>query len=574
MRLKVSQEFFFDSIKSKDTLLIIDDNDIDRGILSSLLKEKYNILEAKDGKSGLEKLYANLTKVSVVLLDLHMPVMNGYDVLLEMESDSNLSSIPVMMLTSSSSDEDQITAFRKGAADFVSKPYNPLIIINRLEAIIRLRKSTDMLSLTAMDKQTGLYSGEFFFAYAEQIVRSHPELAFDVIAVNIESIKNISSRHGRKLANSLIRTIAMLLQDELKGREIMGRITSYRFAILAEHKSKEAYEELAKNLSDELKEGPVYPIIVKFGIYEQAGLGEGIASMHDKAEFALSTIQGKYNTNICFYDEKLRKRQEEEQNIIDNMESALANNEFEVYFQPKHGKDTGKTEGAEALVRWNSPKFGFMNPNSFIPLFEKNGFISKLDYYVWENVCKTIGECLKKSIPVVPVSINISRGDFDTKDLNLVIERLADQYSVPHELLHLELTESAYHDNPEQIRSIIEKLHKSGFIIELDDFGTGYSSISVLNQMTFDILKLDMSLVNGIHESKGHRILYSIQEMARLLDMKTVAEGCEDKATADELRRLGCNYIQGYYYSKPLPFNEFISYMQKNGYSSETQALK
>ncbi|MBQ3649419.1 MAG: response regulator, partial [Treponema sp.] len=260
MRLKVSQEFFFDSIKSKDTLLIIDDNDIDRGILSSLLKEKYNILEAKDGKSGLEKLYANLTKVSVVLLDLHMPVMNGYDVLLEMESDSNLSSIPVMMLTSSSSDEDQITAFRKGAADFVSKPYNPLIIINRLEAIIRLRKSTDMLSLTAMDKQIGLYSGEFFFAYAEQIVRSHPELAFDVIAVNIESIKNISSRHGRKLANSLIRTIAMLLQDELKGREIMGRITSYRFAILAEHKSKEAYEELAKNLSDELKEGPVYPI--------------------------------------------------------------------------------------------------------------------------------------------------------------------------------------------------------------------------------------------------------------------------------------------------------------------------
>ena len=294
--------------------------------------------------------------------------------------------------------------------------------------------------------------------------------------------------------------------------------------------------------------------------------------MHDKADFALSTIQGKYNTSICFYDENLRKRQEEEQNIIDNMESAIANQEFEVYFQPKHGKDTGKTEGAEALVRWNSPKFGFMNPNSFIPIFEKNGFISKLDYYVWENVCKTIGECLKKSIPVVPVSINISRGDFDTKDLNLVIEKLADEYSVPHELLHLELTESAYHDNPEQIRSIIEKLHKSGFIIELDDFGTGYSSLSVLNQMSFDILKLDMSLVNGIHDKKGHRILYSIQEMARLLDMKTVAEGCEDKETADELRRLGCNYIQGYYYSKPLPFNEFISYMQKNGYSTELKA--
>jgi len=565
MRAKGSPEFFFDSIKSKETLLIIDDSDIDRNILTSLLKDKYNILEASDGKSGLEKLYANLSRISVVLLDLYMPAMSGYDVLHEMESNSSLSSIPVMMLTSSSSDEDQITAFRKGAADFVSKPYNPLIIINRLEAIIRLRKSSDMLSLTSMDKQTGVYSAEFFFAYAEQIVRSNQDLDFDLIATNIESFNTIKSRHGRKLANSLLRTIAMLLQDELKEKEIIGRIMGDRFALLVRHRSQREYEELADTLFQELKEGPVYPLIVKFGIYEQAEKDESVSSMYDKADFALNTIQGKYKAIIRFYDEKLRKKLEDEQNIIDNMEAAIANHEFEVYFQPKHGKDTGKTEGAEALVRWNSPKFGFMNPGAFIPVFENNGFISKLDYYVWESVCRTIGECLKKKIPVVPISINISRGDFDIKDLDLVIEHLADEYSVPHDLLHLELTESAYHDNPEQITAIIEKLHAAGFIIELDDFGTGYSSLSVLNKMSFDILKLDISLVNGIHDRKGHRILYSIQEMARLLDMKTVAEGCEDQETAEELRRLGCNYIQGYYYSKPLPFNEFISYMQKNG---------
>ena len=565
MRIKGKPEFFYNSTKSKDTLLIIDDNDIDRNILASLLKEKYNILEAQDGKSGLEKLFANFSKISVVLLDLYMPTMTGYDVLNEMETNGNLSSIPVMMLTSSSSDEDQIKAFRKGAADFVSKPYNPLIIINRLEAIIRLRKSSDMLSLTAIDKHTGIYSVEFFFAYAEQIIRSNPDTSFDLIATNVDSFTSISSRHGHKLANSLLRTIAMLLQDELKGKEIIGRIMGDRFALLVEHKSHEEYEKLADTILEKLKGGPVYPLIVKFGIYESMNPGENIAFMFDKADCALKTIQGKYNTYIRFYDEKLRQKSEEEQRIIENMESAIANKEFEVYFQPKHGKDSGKTEGAEALVRWNSPKFGFMNPNSFIPVFESNGFISKLDYYVWESVCKTIGECIKKSIPVVPISINISRGDFDIKDLNLVIEKLADENSVPHELLHLELTESAYHDNPEQIRSIIEKLHKSGFIIELDDFGTGYSSLSVLNEMSFDVLKLDMSLVNGIHDKKGHRILYSIQEMARLLDMKTVAEGCEDKETAEELRRLGCNYIQGYYYSKPLPFKEFVSYMQKNG---------
>lgn len=382
MRIKGKPEFFYNSSKSKDTLLIIDDNDIDRNILTSLLKEKYNILEAQDGKSGLEKLFANFSKISVVLLDLYMPTMTGYDVLNEMETNGNLSSIPVMMLTSSSSDEDQIKAFRKGAADFVSKPYNPLIIINRLEAIIRLRKSSDMLSLTAIDKHTGIYSVEFFFAYAEQIIRSNPDTSFDLIATNVDSFTSISSRHGHKLANSLLRTIAMLLQDELKGKEIIGRIMGDRFALLVEHKSHEEYEKLADTILEKLKGGPVYPLIVKFGIYESMNPGENIAFMFDKADCALKTIQGKYNTYIRFYDEKLRQKSEEEQRIIENMESAIANKEFEVYFQPKHGKDSGKTEGAEALVRWNSPKFGFMNPNSFIPVFESNGFISKLDYYV------------------------------------------------------------------------------------------------------------------------------------------------------------------------------------------------
>ena len=346
MRKKLTPEFLFNSSKSDETLLIIDDNAIDRSVLVSLLKDRFNILEAQDGKSGLAMLYANRSKISVVLLDLYMPSMSGYEVLHEMESNTSLSSIPVMMLTSSSSDEEQIKAFRKGVADFVSKPYNPDIIINRLEAIIRLRKSSDMIRETSIDKQTGVYSSEFFFAYAEQIIRSNHKTSFDIIATNVESFSSINSRHGRKLANSLLRMIAMLLQDELKDREIIGHILGDRFALLVEHKSHSEYEALADTLFQELKEGPVYPLIVKFGIYEhvvlEKGSGDSLSFMYDKADFALNTIQGKYNTVIRFYDEKLRKKLEDEQNIVDNMELALENHEFEVYFQPKHGRETGK----------------------------------------------------------------------------------------------------------------------------------------------------------------------------------------------------------------------------------------
>ncbi|MDE6069065.1 MAG: EAL domain-containing protein, partial [Treponemataceae bacterium] len=347
--------------------------------------------------------------------------------------------------------------------------------------------------------------------------------------------------------------------------EICGRISADRFAILLRHREFDFYKNIEDEIAKKFKKEMADSLVLKFGIYEKINHEEAATSIYDNAMLALNSIAKQYGETICYFNQDLQKKAQAEQDVIDNMEEALEENEFVVFYQPKHGIKENRTMGAEALVRWNSKKFGFMSPGLFIPIFEQNGFITKLDYYIWETVCKMLHERLEKNALVVPVSVNICRSDFAMADFDQKIIALADKYNVPHDLLHLELTESAYNDNPEQIRKIVESLHSAGFIIELDDFGTGYSSLSVLTKMPFDILKLDMSLVREIKNSAGRNILSCIVDLANRFNMQTVAEGCEDQETADILGELGCNFIQGYFYSKPLPPNEFFEYIELHG---------
>ncbi|MDE7290806.1 MAG: EAL domain-containing protein [Treponemataceae bacterium] len=558
----LSPENIFALLHEKDTVLIIEDDEINRGILGTFLQGKFNILEAENGKVGLDILDANYDKVSIILLDLLMPVMDGYEFLQRMGNDKRFNAIPVITLTSSTADPDQIRALKLGASDFISKPYNPHIIVNRIKAMVRLRRSFNMLSAAAVDKLTGVYSSQFFFTYAEQILKTHPNTDYDFICTNIESFKVVNTRHGRKIGDKFLQEISGIFQSILQEHEICGRMNADRFAILLQHRERDVYQNIENEIVKKLKSVGINSLVIKFGIYENVKHDESTSSMYDSAMLALNSITKQYGETIRYFDKTLQDKAQNEQNIIDNMEEALATNEFVVYYQPKHGIEENKAMGAEALVRWNSKKFGFMNPGLFIPLFEQNGFIAKLDYYIWESVCKMLRERLDANARVVPISVNISRSDFDMADLDQKIIALADKYNVPHDLLHLELTESAYNDNPEQIRKIIESLHSAGFVIELDDFGTGYSSLSVLTKMQFDILKLDMSLIREIKTPAGRNILSCIVDLAHRFNMKTVAEGCEDQETADILGELGCTYIQGYFYSKPLPPKEFFEYIE------------
>lgn len=550
---------------TKDTVLIIEDDEINRGILSALLEEKFNLFEAENGKVGLDVLSENFKKISIILLDLMMPVMDGYEFLQRISQEKRFKSIPVIILTANNADADQIRALKLGASDFITKPYNPNIIVNRIEAIIRLRRSFEILSATVLDNLTGVYLSQAFFVRAKQILKNHHSDEYDFVCTNIESFKIMNSRHGRKSGDKLLQEVAGKFKSILQKHEICGRISADRFMILLRHREPDFYKKLEDEITKIFKNGIADAFVLKFGICENIDHEEDTSSIYDNAMFALNSITRRYGKTISYFNQDLRKKAQAEQDVIDNMEEALDAQEFVVFYQPKHGIKENKAMGAEALVRWNSKKFGFMSPGLFIPIFEQNGFITKLDYYIWENVCKMLHERIEKNDIVVPVSVNISRSDFDMTDLDQKIIALADKYNVPHNLLHLELTESAYNENSEQIKKIIDSLHSAGFIIELDDFGTGYSSLSILTKIPFDILKLDMSLVREIKNLAGRNVLSCIVDLANRFNMKTVAEGCEDQETTEILGELGCDLIQGYFYSKPLPANEFFEYIDLHG---------
>ena len=251
------------------------------------------------------------------------------------------------------------------------------------------------------------------------------------------------------------------------------------------------------------------------------------------------------------------------QMIVESADTALREGQFLVYYQPKHDFHTDQTCGAEGLVRWIHPELGFMNPALFIPLFEQNGFITKMDFNIWDQVCRTLKKWQAEGVPVVPVSINVSRRDFQTEDLAGKIMALVDGHGLDHSMIHIEVTESAYSDDPEKITETVKTLHDNGFVIELDDFGTGYSSMTALSNLDLDILKLDKSIIqNDIPGSEKNILEFSMQ-LAKMLKLKTVAEGVETREQMERISALGGDYIQGYYYSKPLPADEFAKYLMR-----------
>lgn len=242
------------------------------------------------------------------------------------------------------------------------------------------------------------------------------------------------------------------------------------------------------------------------------------------------------------------------------METALAKGQFEVYLQPKYQIRDGRLAGAEALVRWNHPEWGLQPPGEFIPLFERNGFITKLDQYVWERVCALLQEWDRKGYPSINISVNVSRLDIYNTDLADVLTSLVRRYGLSPDRLHLEITESAYTDTSRQLIETLGTLRRLGFVIEMDDFGSGYSSLNMLAEMPIDVLKLDMKFIQTeITRPTGQGILRFIVDLARWMKLRVVAEGVETREQLERLQNDGCDYAQGYYFAKPMPVESFVS---------------
>ena len=544
---------------SRKHILVVEDNELNRAMLCEILAEQYSVLEAGNGREALDILGQSRDSVSLILLDVMMPVMDGYTFLDRLREDPELSLIPVIVMTQGSSEEDEVAALAHGATDFVPKPYRPQVILHRVASLIKLRETAAMVNMFQYDRLTGLYSKEFFYQRARERLDSNPNCDYTIICTNIENFKLYNDAFGREAGDRLLQKGADVLRELAGDTGICGRYSADRFLCLIEQEREKACREQYTKYAEYKGDSAMGTVSIRWGIYDVVDRSVSVEQMCDRALLVVDSTKGQYGGRpYAIYDDTLRGKLLREKSITDVMKTALAEEQFVVYLQPKYSLKDNCMAGAEALVRWIHPEWGFMSPGEFIPLFEKNGFIYQLDQYIWEHVCALLSQWKKQGLPLLPVSVNVSRSDICHTHLVDVLRGLIEKYEIDPKYLHLEITESAYSDNPGQIVSAVEQLRALGFPVEMDDFGSGYSSLNMLSQMKLDILKLDMAFVrNEIAKPADQSILGDIIAMAHRMRLGVVAEGVETREQVNRLVSVGCDYVQGYYFAKPMPVKEF-----------------
>ena len=545
-------------------ILVVEDNELNREILCAILKESYQVLQAENGQAALALLRRQGEEISLILLDVVMPKMDGYTLLDILRGDPVLSSIPVIVTTQSNSEEDEVTALSHGATDFVPKPYRPQVILHRVASLINLRENAAIVNLLQYDRLTGVYTREFFYRKLRERLDANPDKSYCIVCANVENFKLFNDTFGVREGDRLLRAIAEILRKMAGKENFCGRFRADRFLFLQEAAPRWLTGE-GKELEPEVLN---HKVTFRWGVYEITDRNVQVEQMCDRVILAAHSIKGKYNQFLAVYDDALRAKLLREQAISDAMEPALANEEFLVYLQPKYSLKQGCIAGAEALVRWIHPQWGFMSPGEFIPLFEKNGFIPRLDRYMWDKVCRLLGQWKREGHPMIPISVNISRADIFRQDLVKTLTGLTEKYGVEPKYLHLEITESAYVDNASQIVEKLKELRQLGFPIEMDDFGSGYSSLNMLGQLRLDVLKLDMQFVrNETDKPEDRSILRDIVTMGHRLGLGIVAEGAETQQQVERLKAAGCDYVQGYFFAKPMPLDQFEEHWKAQNYA-------
>ena len=550
-------------LKKPQLVLIVDDQEINRDVLGMILEDYYEIIYASNGREALEMIEQYKDRLSIVLLDLIMPEMDGFEVIARVRSDEFLNSIPIIVLTAERNAE--LRALQMGALDFITKPFDMHeVILARVSRIIELSEGRQLISAAEHDQLTMLYSRNFFFEYANRIHHYHPDWHMDAVVLNIEQFHSVNALNGREFGDKVLRTIGDEVRAFLSETEgIASRIEADRFAVYctpqADYKAllerfQAAVNALSRNASIRLRMGvnpwreDVEPVL-----------------LFDRARAACNLVRGDFKTHLMIYDEEMQEREILNQRLLNDLRRAVEEKQLVVYYQPKYNVqcDPPRLSSAEALIRWNHPELGMISPATFIPLFEGNGQIGAVDNYVWNEAARQIAEWQEKYGVTIPVSVNLSRVDVFDPQLEQRLVDLLKEHGLDYRSLKLEVTESAYTDNAGQMIELINQLRARGFEIEMDDFGSGYSSLNMLSCMPIDVLKMDMAFVRNIeHSEKDFRLVEVVLDIARYLKVPVVAEGVETQRQLDMLKEAGCELIQGYFFSRPLPPEEFERLIQ------------
>ncbi|MCI2059154.1 MAG: EAL domain-containing protein [Oscillibacter sp.] len=570
----------------KNILLIVDDAEVHRIILINIFQDQYEILTAGDGRQALE-LLAGIPdgRITVVLLDLIMPVMDGYAVLEEMTRRDLLRAIPVIVLTGDAAPDTEASVLARGAWDFITKPYQPSVVKKRVENVIRICEASEIRTENLLlqkqreaehaaseqircyaehDELTGLYNRRKFCAETERMLAKDPDTAYVLVYLDVNRFNAVNDVLGEGFGDRILMMIADVFRGAFRTGGVYGRLEADHFSVCApeEMLSLSHLREIAH--FDCSRIGLDYSIDFRFGIYRIRDRKLPVTKMLDRADAAAHAAHENYLQPYIFYDESMREKILAEQAVSEKMESALKNGQFEMYLQPQFSLSENRPIGAEALVRWNDPDRGIVAPGEFIPVFEKNGFIAELDKNVWEQACRYLADRRQRGLESIPISVNLSRRSIYRRNLAEDLGRLLKKYELEPQMLGLEVTESAYTEDPDEIRNTVLALQQKGFCILMDDFGSGYSSLNMLKDLPVDILKIDMKFLQNFEtSSRAGSIITSVLRMARWLRLPVIAEGVETRAQVEFLESIGCDRIQGYYFSKPLPPEQFEEYLRR-----------
>ena len=558
-----------DGLKQRGTLrrkvLVVDDELINREILGNILKHEFEVSFAENGQQAYEMLTGNAGDFSLILLDLLMPVLDGYELLKRCKADPEFENIPIIVMTQEKNAE--VSSIKSGAADFITKPYNmPEVILARCERIIDLYEKKSLIDSTEIDPLTGLYSKSFFFEYIRQLEQYNPERHMDAMVMDIEHFHLINEIYGRREGDAVLKKVAEILMGQLeKNLGIACRTDADTFYIYLN--SLEDYQGLADKITQETKNVSLSPakIRLRIGINRDVEKNEHPEKWFDHAKLACDGLREDYTRQVAYYDSALNDKQLYHEKLIHDIESSIENKDFIVFYQPKYGiqSDAPVLKSAEALIRWKHPTLGMISPGDFIPLFESNGLVQKLDRYVWEEAASQVKKWKDKYGYTVPVSVNVSRIDIYDPMLEDNLTGLLEKNSITSDELLLEITESAYSDNASRLIEVVNNLRSKGFKIEMDDFGSGYSSLNMLTTIPIDVLKMDMKFVrNMMKDEKSFKLVELVMDIAKFLNVPVVAEGVEDNIQMTKLKEMGCDLIQGYYFSKPVPPEEFNAFIE------------
>ena len=548
----------FHSAYGKRRILIVEDELINQEMLKIVLDDVYDIISAETGAEALARLAEGSETISLVLLDLNLPDMHGLEVLKQMKADSRSARIPVIVMTAEK--DAEVESLTLGASDCISKPYpKPEVVRARVLRTIELFEGRDIIRSTERDALTGLYNREFFYRYVAQLDTFHRDMPMDAVVLDVNHFHITNERYGRDFGDAVLRRIGEALRRlSMDTGSIVCRLEGDAFLIYCPH--REEYGPLL----DLVSAGLDSRVRLRMGVYPEVDKTIDVERRFDRAKTAADTLRSSVTRSIAIFDKVLHESEIFSEQLLEEFPQALEEKQFRVFYQPKFDirPDEPVLCSAEALVRWQHPRLGMVSPGTFIPLFESNGLIQQLDRYVWREAAAQMRDWKARLGISVPVSVNVSRVDMFDPDLVDDIRRLTDEFGLsPSELL-LEITESAYTQDSTQIIEKVSRLRACGFRVEMDDFGSGYSSLNMISTLPMDALKLDMQFIqNAFKNRRNVRMLEVVIDIANSLTVPTIAEGVETAEQLFALKGMGCDIVQGYYFSKPVPAEEYEAFL-------------